>query len=116
MSKTSLFLRSAAGALILGFSAQSWAQQAVPAAPAPSQPPPPEDQLDAEEAEAEVTVVGRRDPNAVIGNIPPENQLGQRDIRAYGASTVSELLELLAPQLGSSRGRGEGGQPISTLR
>jgi hypothetical protein len=68
---------------------------------------------DAEEAE-EIVVVGRRDPNAVIGDIPPENRLNARDIRAYGATSVSELLDALAPQLGSSRGRG-GGQPVVLL-
>lgn len=68
-----------------------------------------------EETEAEeIVVVGRRDPNAVIGDIPPENRLNARDIRAYGTTSVSELLDALAPQLGSSRGRG-GGQPVVLL-
>jgi len=67
-----------------------------------------------EEDAAEITVVARRDPTAVIGDIPPENTLSARDIRAYGASSVSELLQQLSPQLGSVRGRG-GEQPVVLL-
>src|SRR3712207_6412104 len=67
-----------------------------------------------EEDAAEITVVARRDPTAVIGDIPPENTLTSRDIRAYGATSVSELLDALAPQLGSARGRGDG-QPVVLL-
>ncbi|WP_205215025.1 MULTISPECIES: TonB-dependent receptor plug domain-containing protein [Sphingomonas] len=69
--------------------------------------------VDDEEGE-EVTVIGRRDPTAVIGDIPPENTLTSRDIRAYGASSVAELLQQLSPQLGSIRGRG-GEQPVVLL-
>lgn len=64
--------------------------------------------------EEEIVVVGRRDPNAVIGDIPPENQLSPADIRAYGATSVSELLEALSPQTASARGRG-GGRPVVLL-
>ncbi|MCW3797413.1 TonB-dependent receptor [Sphingomonas sp. BN140010] len=67
-----------------------------------------------EDDAAEITVVARRDPTAVIGDIPPENTLSSRDIRAYGATSVSELLDALAPQLGSARGRGAG-QPVVLL-
>jgi len=67
--------------------------------------------VDDEDA-AEIIVVGRRDPTAVIGDIPPENTLSSRDIRAYGATSVSELLDALAPQLGSARGDG---QPVVLL-
>lgn len=63
------------------------------------------------EADDEILVIGRRDPNAVIGDIPPENQLSPADIRSYGATSVSELLEAISPQTASSRGRG-GGRPV----
>ena len=66
------------------------------------------------EGEEEIIVVGRRDPNAVIGDIPPENQLRPADIRATGATSVAELLEAIAPQTASSRGRG-GGAPVVLL-
>lgn len=56
----------------------------------------------------EIVVTGRRNPNAVIGDIPPENVLNSRDIRAYGAASVEELLTALEPLTGSSRGRGSG--------
>jgi len=100
------------------------APAATPATPARTPPPSgsesqaPSEQnptagVDDEDA-AEITVVARRDPTAVIGDIPPENTLSARDIRAYGASSVSELLQQLSPQLGSVRGRG-GEQPVVLL-
>lgn len=72
--------------------------------------------LDDEAAEEEeaIVITGQRERGAVIGDIPPENQLSARDIRAYGASSVTELLADLAPQTGSARGRG-GGQPVVLL-
>ena len=68
---------------------------------------------ESEEGE-EIVVTGLRERGAVIGDIPPENQLSARDIRAYGASSITELLADLAPQTGSSRGRG-GGAPVILL-
>ncbi len=93
-------------AALLASAAPVFAQQAS----APAAAPP----ADGEEEAEEITVIGQRDPNAVVGDIPPENQLNARDIRAYGTTSVSELLDALAPQLGSSRGRG-GEQPVVLL-
>ena len=45
-------------------------------------------------------------PGAVIGDIPPELQYGPADIRAYGVSSVADLLNELAPEITSARGRG----------
>jgi len=59
----------------------------------------------------EVVVTSRREPGAVIGDITPEFQLSAQEIRALGVGSVSELLAVLGPQLGSSRGRG-GGRPV----
>ena len=68
-----------------------------------------------EEPEEEaIVVVGQRERATVIGDIPPENQLNSRDIRATGATSIGELLEAIAPQIGSSRGRGAG-QPVLLL-
>ncbi|MEO7654225.1 MAG: TonB-dependent receptor, partial [Sphingomicrobium sp.] len=67
-----------------------------------------------EEAEDDIIIVGQRERGAVIGDIPPENQLDSRDVRSYGATNVTELLEAIASQTGSARGRG-GGQPIVLL-
>ena len=51
---------------------------------------------------------------SVVGDIPPENTLTSRDIRATGATSISELLDSIASQTGSARGRG-GGRPILLL-
>ncbi|WP_114952628.1 TonB-dependent receptor plug domain-containing protein [Sphingosinicella terrae] len=70
-----------------------------------------------EELEGEAIVVtGVRRPQrgAVPGDIQPELQLDPREIRAYGAGSLNELLEALAPQTASGRGR-DGGRPVILL-
>ena len=52
----------------------------------------------------DIVVTGRAPPGAVIGDIPPENQLGPRAIASYGVGTISELLDQLALQTGSAQG------------
>lgn len=59
-------------------------------------------------ADDEIMVTGQRPRGSVIGDIPPEITLSPLDIRAYGASTLSELLQSLEPQTRSDRGRGTG--------
>lgn len=54
-----------------------------------------------------ITVTGRRPRGSVLGDIPPEITLDQTDIRAYGASSLDELLQSLTPQTRSGRGRGD---------
>jgi hypothetical protein len=66
-----------------------------------------------EEGEA-IVVTGQRPRGSVIGDIPPENTLDSRDVRATGATDINELLEALAPQIGSARGRG-GERPVLLL-
>ena len=66
-------------------------------------------------ADEAVVVVGQRDPRSVLGDIPPEDTLDARDIRATGATSIDELLEALEPQIGSARGREAGGRPILLL-
>ena len=65
-----------------------------------------------------VTVTARRtpppQPGAVVGDIKPELQLSPGDIQSYGVSTVTELLEELAPETRSDRGRG-GESPVVLL-
>lgn len=46
-------------------------------------------------------------PGAVKTDVKPEVQLNPADIRAYGASNVSELITTLQAQLGSGSGRGD---------
>lgn len=64
--------------------------------------------------EEEIVVTGQRPRGSVVGDIPPENTLDARDVRATGATNINELLEAIAPQIGSVQGRG-GGQPVLLL-
>ena len=68
-------------------------------------------------------VTGARPRGSVIGDIPPENTLDSRDVRATGATSINELLDAIAPQIGSAQGRTNGrpvlllnGQRISSFR
>ena len=118
----SLFGTSSAVAIALTIGAPAHAQtvdastpvpadQATQAATAQDAPPTAEDDADADSEPIVVTGVRR---GSIVGDIPPENVLGSRDVRATGASDINELLEALAPQLGSARGRG-GERPITLL-
>lgn len=76
----------------------------------------------AEEEDA-IVITGARPRGSVVGDIPPENTLDSRDVRATGATNINELLDALAPQIGSAQGRGAGrpvllldGQRISGFR
>ncbi|HVM22942.1 MAG TPA: TonB-dependent receptor [Sphingomicrobium sp.] len=64
--------------------------------------------------EDEIVVTGARPRGSVIGDIPPENTLNARDVRATGATNISELLSAIAPQIGSAQGRG-GERPVMLL-
>ncbi|WP_294336127.1 TonB-dependent receptor [uncultured Sphingomonas sp.] len=66
------------------------------------------------EPATEVTVVGQRERGSVPGDIQPEQVLRPADVRAYGVSSLNDLLTELAPQLGSGRGS-EGGMPVVLL-
>jgi hypothetical protein len=84
-----------------------------PAAQA-ADPADPEAELDEEEYGETIVVTGQRERGAVIGDIQPEVQFNRREIRALGAGSLSELLEAIAPQTRSGRGRGEG-RPVVLL-
>lgn len=84
------------------------------AAPPAAAPGTSADPNDDEPEATEIVVTGARERGAVIGDIPPENQLDRREIRAYGASSISELLTALSPQTASTRGRG-GDAPVVLL-
>jgi iron complex outermembrane receptor protein len=65
---------------------------------------------DSETEVDEVVVSGARPLRGqVIGDIAPELSLSPREIRAYGAANVSELLDALSPQTTSGQG---GGRPV----
>jgi hypothetical protein len=73
----------------------------------------------ADTAEAsEVVVPPERAPRqqygAVVGDIAPELQMTPSEIQSYGVSTVTDLLNEIAPQTRSDRGRGAT-QPVVLL-
>ncbi|MCW4462474.1 TonB-dependent receptor [Sphingomonas sp. BT-65] len=91
------------------------AAQQAPASAQEGTPPAPDASGDVgEEIEGEEVVVTGQLRGAVPGDVKPEVILNPADIRAYGASNVGELIEQLAPQLGSGAGRG-GEQPVILL-
>ena len=65
--------------------------------------------------EEEIVVTGTKPRGSVVGDIPPENTLDARDVRATGATNINDLLAALGPQIGSVRGRGGGGGPVLLL-
>src|SRR3954451_18910280 len=77
---------------------------AQPEAPAPDVTDPYADD------EAPIVITGAKARGSVVGDIPPEDTLDARDVRATGATNINELLDALAPQIGSTQGRG-GGAP-----
>ena len=74
----------------------------------------PVDDAGGEDDGEEIVVVGQKPRGSVVGDIPAENTLTSRDIRATGATSISELLDAVASQTGSARGR-SGGRPILLL-
>ena len=110
---TSNKLMLLAGSALAVTSTSTMAQQPAPADTAAQPAPPPVETFDEFEDSDTIVVTGQR-RGTVIGNIPPENVLTPADVRATGATSIDELLEALAPQLGSARGRG-GERPIMLL-
>jgi hypothetical protein len=131
---------AAALAAMLNSSASA---QTAPAAPPPATPAPPpphhataptrrprprnaqtpdqdtlEDQADEATSLSSVTVTARPNPRlqygAVVGDILPELQMSPADIQSYGVSTVTELLNEIAPQTRSDHGRSQQ-QPVILL-
>lgn len=109
-----------AGAAAVCFAAGAGAQPADPEQQSAAQPEPqptaPDPDLPEYEDEDPDTIVvtGTKPRGSVIGDIPPENVLTPADVRATGATSINELLEALAPQTGSARGRG-GERPVLLL-
>ena len=85
------------------------ATQASDAGTAAAQPI--DDMGDEEET---IVVTGAKPRGSVVGDIPPENTLDARDVRATGATSINELLDAIAPQIGSAQGRG-GERPVLLL-
>src|SRR4051794_15171299 len=107
--------------LLLGTAVALPVAAGAPTAPPPPQPPtaptaptapssePPDATDEYSDDEGAIVVTGSRTlPGSAVGDIPPENTLDSRDVRATGATNISELLDAIAPEIGSARGRGAG--------
>lgn len=70
--------------------------------------------LSAQDAAASGEIVVRADriPGQLDVETAPVDTLEAADIQAIGATSIADLLAAIAPQTGSARGRGGGGQPI----
>ncbi|WP_297694786.1 TonB-dependent receptor [Phenylobacterium sp.] len=92
----------------LGLHAQT--APASPAHAARADPPPKRNTV------SELVITGGEptQPGAVMGDIKPELQISPEEIQSYGVSSVTELLDELAPQIRSDRGRG-GEAPVVLL-
>ncbi len=111
----SALLLSAAFIVPPAASAQDTTTAAQPAEPPPQAGAGPSTtQVGDEFGEEEIVVTGQRPRGSVVGDIPPEKTLNAADVRATGATNINELLDALAPEIGSARGRG-GGQPVLLL-
>lgn len=67
------------------------------------------DEPEDKDEEPEIVVQGQRPTQrgAVIGDIVPDVQFSRASINALGVSSISEVLDELAPQIRSDRGHGE---------
>jgi iron complex outermembrane receptor protein len=105
-------------ALLAGTSTMALAAAADEAPAKAAAKPAKSEPADYEEEETSVSelvvTAARAQPGAVVGDIKPELQLAPADIRAYGVSNLTELLDELAPQIRSDRGRG-GEAPVVLL-
>ncbi len=102
--------RTASAALLLWSVPATAAETPVPdqeaPAPATTQPAQP-----VTEVSEEIIVTAGRPKSSVVSDIQAEVTLSPADIRAYGASSLADLLQQLSPQTRSGRGRG-GDAPI----
>lgn len=64
------------------------------------------------EGTSEIVVTGRSLRGQIDSPEAPIIELDSEDIAAYGASSIADLVEQLAPQTTSGRGRGDGGRPV----
>ncbi|WP_326525680.1 TonB-dependent receptor [Sphingomonas sp.] len=83
-------------------------------ATAPAEDPAPDHEGEEPDSTGEVTVTGQRERGSVPGDVKPEQVLRASDIRAYGVSSIADLVAELAPQIGAGRGTA-GGQPVFLL-
>jgi TonB dependent receptor-like, beta-barrel len=77
-------------------------------------PAAPAAQASAAEPDEDVVVTGKGLRGSVVGDIPPQNILHSRDVKATGATSFDELLDAIAPQIGAAR-QGNGANPLVLL-
>ncbi|MES2136549.1 MAG: TonB-dependent receptor [Pseudomonadota bacterium] len=115
MTIRSMLLASAAASLCV---TPAFAQQPAPTSPTTTDAQSPAAaaavQPEGDDGDEEIVITGQRARGSVVGDIPPQNTLDSRDVRATGATNINELLEALSPQIGSVQGRG-GEQPVLLL-
>jgi hypothetical protein len=116
MTFRSILLASATLFLPLSVSAQPQPPVATdqPSSTTAPNAAPTAEPIDESADEEEIVITGQRAPGSVVGDIPAQNTLDSRDVRATGATNINELLDALAPQIGSSQGRG-GERPVLLL-
>lgn len=113
--KGEFYSRSLAACLLVGVASPALRAQD---ASQPAQPPQPQQQGSngsggGGEEDEDIVVTGQRQRGSVIGDIQPELTLNAGDVRAYGVSSISDLLDELGPQIRSDQG--SGGAPVVLL-
>jgi hypothetical protein len=110
--------RISAFALTIALATPAWAQD-VAQAPATGQQAPDDEEF----PDDAIVVTGERVRGQVQTDVPPVVELDEADIAAYGADSLADLIEQLAPQTGSASGRGSGrpvflvnGRRVSSFR
>ena len=104
---------AASAALTLVTISASAAAQEAPAVAAPEPQAAPAAPAEADMGE-DIVVVAGRPRGSIVSDVQPELVLNPADIRAYGATSMADLLTQLSPQTSSGRGRG-GGMPVVLL-
>lgn len=103
------------GASLIAMAAgPAWAQTTAPTPPAAAAPAAAETDAMADEfgddaVEELVVTASSRPRGSVVGDIKPELVISPAEIRAYGVTSVTDLLDALAPQIGTSS---NGGRPV----
>jgi iron complex outermembrane recepter protein len=64
--------------------------------------------------DGDIVVTATRIKGSVDTDVPPVQEIDEKDIASYGASSITDLVAAVAPQTSSGRGRG-GGQPVILL-
>jgi hypothetical protein len=115
MTLSTILLYGLASAALDPMTAASAAPAIMPVAPpeavAEADPKKPQVKDDGPN-EVEGLVIQADPRGKVEGNIEPEIELNEEELKSFGATSIGELLTMLAPQTTSTRGRDGGGGPV----